>query len=1069
MDRRSWPWKKKSSVKAAAAAGSTSAPAVTAGSLVDQAQQEIYKKSKYVQISVESYSHLTGLEDQVNSYEEQVKSFEEEVNELNEKLSDAQTEMTNKENLVKQHAKVAEEAVSGWEKAEAEAAALKTHLESVTLLKLTAEDRASHLDGALSESMRQIRHLKEEHDKKLHELALNKTKQFDKMKHDLEAKIAALDQELHRSATESVALSRSLQERYNIIINLSEEKSQAEAEIEILKNDIRSCEKEINSLKYEVQVVTKELEIRNEEKNMSAQSAEVANKHHLEGVKKITKLEAECQRLRGLVRKKLPGPAALAQMKLEVESLGRDCGETRWRRSPIKPSSPRMSTIPEFSLDSIQKYQKENELLTERLITMEEETMMLKEALTNCNSELKTSRSIYSRTACKLQRFEAQLASPAGDSSPPKPHCSSMLSPPSLTSPSEDGNDDAVSFAGSWTTTVMSQISHIKRENSTNSLCKVESSSQLGLMDDFLEMEKLAYESNEAVPKPVISIKLESKNECDSIEEVASSKYNQETNSLGKQESSEVGVAALDAQPDDNQTLLMKLQSTISLILESMPKEVGKLQLLEDAKRIFHDISNNLHHQTLSPTVETSQTIDSNYNNPTSSDDAEMMEKKEVALSRESKPYAESIRSIPNEAVAAISQIYDFVMFLDKEAKAIQGTPPDGDELSQNLEKFVSTYNAARSSRVSLIDFVLDLSLVLTNAGKLKYNVVGYTESEPETGSSDCIDKVALPENTEIQELSGGKYQIGCAQSSDSSSDHDISHEGNLVPTSDLKTTSWRCSLEEYAQLKQEKDNMVADLARCTEDLDNTKSQLLETEKLMDDVKSQLNAAQRINGLAETQLKCMAESYKTLETRAEELQKEVDLLQAKTETLENEIQVERRSHQDALVKCNDLEEKLQRFESLAAENDAKTSQEQDLTAAAEKLAECQETIFVLSKQLQNLRPQSEVKRSPIGKRSRKGEYDPTTSSLHLLETNAAEMDTATTDNLQRNGSESPRGLYSAPFSPSDPEANTISIGSKHQKHRPSKSSTSLASLTLTPEKHSRGFSRFFSAKGKSGY
>ena len=49
----------------------------------------------------------------MKSYEEKVLTFEEEVKELNEKLSEADTEMTSKENLVKQHAKVAEEAVSG--------------------------------------------------------------------------------------------------------------------------------------------------------------------------------------------------------------------------------------------------------------------------------------------------------------------------------------------------------------------------------------------------------------------------------------------------------------------------------------------------------------------------------------------------------------------------------------------------------------------------------------------------------------------------------------------------------------------------------------------------------------------------------------------------------------------------------------------------------------------------------------------------------------------------------------------------------------------------------------------
>jgi len=147
----------------------------------------------------------------------------------------------------------------------------------------------------------------------------------------------------------------------------------------MLKSNIESCEREINSLKYELRINSKELEIGNEEKNMSVRSAEVANKQHLEGVKKIAKLEAECQRLRGLVRKKYPGPAALAQMKLEVESLGRDYGDSRVKKSQGRPSSPQFSSLPDFSFDSVQKFHKENEQLTQRLLAMEEETKMLKE------------------------------------------------------------------------------------------------------------------------------------------------------------------------------------------------------------------------------------------------------------------------------------------------------------------------------------------------------------------------------------------------------------------------------------------------------------------------------------------------------------------------------------------------------------------------------------------------------------------------------------------------------------------------------------------------------------------
>ncbi|KAG5577186.1 hypothetical protein H5410_057320 [Solanum commersonii] len=188
---------------------------------LNRSKQQI-KKLKYVQISVESYSHLRRLEDQVKSLEEQVNGLEDEVKDLNEKLFAAQLEMTNKENPVKQHAK-----------AESEAATLKKSPGVLVLLKLTAEHRASHLDGALKEYMRQIHNLKEEHEQKLHDVIQNKAKQFDKIKHEFEAN---LDQQLLRSAAENSALSSSLSaavnsalsssllERSSMVIKLSEKK-----------------------------------------------------------------------------------------------------------------------------------------------------------------------------------------------------------------------------------------------------------------------------------------------------------------------------------------------------------------------------------------------------------------------------------------------------------------------------------------------------------------------------------------------------------------------------------------------------------------------------------------------------------------------------------------------------------------------------------------------------------------------------------------------------------------------------------------------------------------------------
>ncbi|KAA8528731.1 hypothetical protein F0562_036086 [Nyssa sinensis] len=1090
MDRRSWPWKKKSSDKAAidkavAALDSAGASLASAG---PQGDQDSYKKPNYVQISVESYTHLTGLEDQVKTYEDQMKTYEDEVKELNEKLSAAHSDMNTKESLVKQHAKVAEEAVSGWEKAEAEALALKNHLESVTLLKLTAEDRASHLDGALKECMRQIRNLKEEHEQTLQEVVLTKTKQWDKIKLELETKIANMDQELLRSAAENAAISRSLQERSNMLIKMSEEKSQAEAEIELLKSNIDSCEREINSLKYELHLVAKELEIRNEEKNMSVKSAEVANKQHLEGVKKIAKLEAECQRLRGLVRKKLPGPAALAQMKHEVENLGRDYGETRLRRSPVKPSTPH--PLPEFSLDSLQKCYKENEFLAERLLAMEEETKMLKEALAMRNSEFQASRNICAETVSKLQSLEAQLQVHNQGKSPPKSNVQIPMEgsfsqnashPPSLTSMSEDGHDDDRSCSGSWATARFSELSHFKKEKNIEKSHKAESANHLELMDDFLEMEKLAYlsnDSNGAISSSDVSNNTGSEivNHNPVVEVTtgtdSQSKEQPELDQLKNQASANVELSTLDSQSDIDSLSLMKLQSRISMVFESTFKDTNVENILEDIKRLVQETYDNLHQDSASRLFKEGHCFDATCNCQASPEEAEVTAKREISLSPDSKSGAETVHSISQELAAAISHIHDFLLVLSKEAMAVLGTSHDSDGLSQKLEEFSATFDKVINSNVSLVDFILDLSHVLGKASKLHFNVLGYKNNETETFSSDCIDKVALPENKVVQDSSGERYTNGCTHFSDSTSDPDIPHEGSFIPTFESNATSWKCSLEEFEQMKLEKDNMVTDLARCNENLESTKSQLLETEQLLAEVKSQLASAQKLNSLAETQLKCMAESYKSLETRAEELQTEVNLLRARTEGLDNELQEERRSHQDALARCKDLQEQLQRIESCpVADIEVKTNQEREIEAAAEKLAECQETIFLLGKQLKALRPQTEFMGSPFSERSHKGEgcyeEEPTTSSMNLQDFDQAEIDTATSSSLQREGGESPIDIYNSPFSPSNTEANTP-VSSKHPKPQPTKVGSSSSSSGPTPDKHSRGFSRFFSSKGKNG-
>ncbi|KZV16524.1 filament-like plant protein 6-like [Dorcoceras hygrometricum] len=1080
MDKRSWLWKKKSSDKqgvekvATAALDVSNAAPEASETQVDKSKQD-NKKPKYVQLSMESYTHLTGLEDQLKSYEDQVKTFEDEVTELNVKLSETHSEIANKEMLVKQHAKVAEEAVSGWEKAEAEAAALKTHLESVTLLKLTAEDRASHLDGALKECMRQMRNLKEEHDQKLHEVVINKTKLFDKMKLELETKISNLDQELLRSAAENAALSRSLQERSNMIIKVNEEKSQAETEIQLLKSKIEACEKEVNSHKYELHIARKEVEIRNEEKNMSVRSAEVANKQHLEGVKKIAKLEAECQRLRGLVRKRLPGPAALAQMKLEVENMGRDYGESRLKRYPVRPPTPLLSQMPEFGHGNAHKYQKDNELLAERLLAMEEEMKMLTEALAKRNSELQASRCLFAQTASKLQSLEAQLQvdgeqrSCTKSDAPVEGFCSQSIgNPPSFTSISEDGNDDGISCAGSWAPGVMSELALLKKSENT---------SPLDLMDDFLEMEKLAYLSNGTVPTTGNI----GNGRSAIVKQEESLEFTMRTEPVGSEEGcgSEAGMSSKDDATVANPQLLAdkftfkKLQLQISSILESMSAEKDKDKVLENLRCTMQDMHDSLQY------LSTNSAVEIDLSDPMSdtcshAEDAKVTATEAIPMSGDVNLCMETTQTINHELENAISQILDFFTILGREVKAIS---IDGDELNKKLDSFSAKYGEYIKSGINLNDFVLQVSYVLSKASELQFNVMGFKSSQVETGSFDCIDKIALPENKNSVDLSGDRYPNGCTHFSDSASDPDVPHDGNLVPTSESTNRSWKCSLEEFEQLKLDKENLAADLARCTENLEVHKCQSLETQQHLSEVHSQLTIAQKANSLLETQLKCMAESYKSLETRADGLENKVKHLQEAIENFENELQEERKSHQDALARCTDLQDQLQRLQSsdcnAAADSDDKISQEKELAAAAEKLAECQETIFLLGRQLKAMRPQTEFLGSLNNGRTQKAdtvENEPTVSGTNIRDVDSSLMDNTPCLNLHGAGSESPLDMFNAPFSPSDSEAHNLqpSPVSKYSKHRPTNSGSSSASSTPTPEKQARGFSRFFSTKAKNG-
>ncbi|CAH9136482.1 unnamed protein product [Cuscuta epithymum] len=252
MEKRKWLWKRKSSEKGS-------------GETESSDEQDTTKESPdhHQEQSSEATSNSASTDDEV---QESLKC-------LTAKLSAALVNVSAKEDLVKQHAKVAEEAVAGWEKAENEVVALKQQLE-------VAEQQNVQLDGALKECVRQLRNAKDEQEKRIAEAILEKNMEWESSRGALEKELAEL--RLKAVASEAVY---ALSDDHDFLQKLS------------------LLEKENENLKLQLLSRTKELEVRTVERDLSTKTAETASKQQLESIKKLAKLEVEYRRLQAQSRK----------------------------------------------------------------------------------------------------------------------------------------------------------------------------------------------------------------------------------------------------------------------------------------------------------------------------------------------------------------------------------------------------------------------------------------------------------------------------------------------------------------------------------------------------------------------------------------------------------------------------------------------------------------------------------------------------------------------------------------------------------------------------------------------
>ena len=177
---------------------------------------------------------------------------------------------------------------------------LRQQLEAAKQKNSTLENRVSHLDGALKECMRQLRQAREEQEQKIREAVARNTHDWESRKSELEGKVVDLEAQLQTAKAEAAVSIRS-----------------------DIHRRLEAVEKENSGLKLELQSRLEELEFRIAERDLSTEAAETASKQHLESIKKVAKLEAECRRLKAIARKAISANdhRSLTASSMYVESF----------------------------------------------------------------------------------------------------------------------------------------------------------------------------------------------------------------------------------------------------------------------------------------------------------------------------------------------------------------------------------------------------------------------------------------------------------------------------------------------------------------------------------------------------------------------------------------------------------------------------------------------------------------------------------------------------------------------------------------------------------------------------
>ncbi|TKY55691.1 Filament plant protein 7 [Spatholobus suberectus] len=985
MDQKTWLWRKKSSEKIIIAADSTNLTS---------------KENEEVQALVADKEEL-----------------EKDLKRLNERLASALSDCNAKDELVKKQTKVVQEAMAGWKKGEAEVLSMKQDLDEALQQRMVYEERVAHLDGALKECMQQLRFVREEQGQRIHDAVMKASKEFEKERIALEEQLSETSKRLAKAEIENSHLNKSIFARENLIEDLKRQLTQAEADHSALMIRLESTEKDNTSLKYEVRVLEKELEIRNEEREFNRRTADASHKQHLDSVKKIAKLESECQRLRLLVRKRLPGPAALAKMKNEVEMLGRDSFEMR--RSKLCATSfmvePAVDNSPETPIRRINT-------LTEQLCAVEEENKTLKESLNRKMNELQFSRVMLSRTASKLLQLESQIEeSSKGHLTVEQPKSNLASHEFSLGSMSDAGSDDKASCAESWASALISELEHFRSGKQKESLsCRSVGASDINLMDDFVEMEKLAVVSVEKATE-ISSDSLKAVNEINGFSETVTKETTPEVEGkeiipvsdhilTGTSETTPevVGVEIIpvsdhisDLSKSNKKTCSINifkgnipgwLQDVVKMVLEqNHVTHKSPDDILEDIRVALRHVNNpdlcefdsckgSGHIDTWDP-PQCIHCISWNHSNnclvvdPTGDEN-----NADISSIKRIQPQSQEDLS------KSIGKIIEIVERISLPAVDCDSSDPlckgDGDilsyknlgmptgymvrvfqwktsELSNVVQQFLhvcydllngkTDYENFAKELTTALDWIMNHCFSLQDVSSMKDAIKKQFDWD-ETRSEGETENEMISHYAEEDKLHLPREHLSSLPQVTTSDGHDLQN-GEMYYNEKAELTNIK---DKLISTESQKEVLEGRLQSATDRIESLMNQLKESEQTIGSLRLEIKSFKESNGNLENEIR----NQKLIISNLDAQHTEAELKEAhqKVLTLEVELENKNRNCEELEAKCLELQLQLGSMSKECSnhdinEKDKPLRNDWEITAASEKLAECQETILNLGKQL----------------------------------------------------------------------------------------------------------------------